>query len=641
MASLSSGFLKNQVYLMAVVMTVMYGYAAVRNFYFDEPIEVVLSFPASDLPVLPDSYTPKFVGKHTFGDYLLMNAINTGTNIANPTFFATPWPPATYLFFSPFRLMPYFLGLGLFLALSAVAMIWPVVYALRKSHWTPLESLVTVLATSVLTGPFVMTIDRGNTVAFLPLLIFGHLHFLSQRRTGISALALVIATIIKPHAILFLLISIHSKEWKLVFRVVLGALVVQVIGLLVSGDGFIAGIRGVLQAGTATSLDVPDFQSISIRSTIRQMGFELPFNLTVGNVVVSGVLLVWMIGVTFCLSRNRQILRYALIFGAYPLLIPASPAYNSTVMIALFAIMIQFVLETEKDKENTDHRRSELLNDYLLSGLLVFSQLVPIPITWTQLGSVQRPFAGTVYLLVLGYVTVQTLVPRVSQAGSLMSRRFVLALFIPLLGIPLNSRLVTIAEHRVKSSEVIPHSISESLCSTNYVRGRFVKVSISKPKTSMRSGVVKVIMGTGKYSSTLQLSDNWGFVEFRDTRGVSRSSWLRTGNNHDQTSLTVQIENDHGLTVSTGGGSIVNLPMAPALQCTLVRVIEESELSNQDGFVVDFGVYQRFGMFWYNGTIRFFPWIGLVLAMIGIYLLALGATQRKLSVKSLSEGSSV
>jgi hypothetical protein len=335
-----SFIVKSQVFLLALTVSTMLAIAAVMKVYFGLSVESILSFRAADAPALPPNYEPIAIGVHTFGDYLLMNAILGEQALTNSSFFTSSWPPMTYILFSPFKLLPYITGLGLFLTFSVFAMSWPIISAVRRGRWTVLESLITVLAVSVFSGPFLMALDRGNTVAFLPTLLFLHFRMLRQGNSFGAVITLVIATIVKPHAILFVLISVIFGDWKIVRRVTLASGMLHFLGFVISGGGLIGGIRTVLAAMKVTSNELAPQMSISVLSLLSLVSPANGVHVYAWRLVVTAVLLVWVVSLLIALPPEMLISRLTLIFTAYPVLIPASPAYNSTVVIALFAIMI-------------------------------------------------------------------------------------------------------------------------------------------------------------------------------------------------------------------------------------------------------------------------------------------------------------
>ena len=225
----------NIVAVTLLISTVAIFYGGFRAFYYEGDFLSAISY-VSDERYFVELVTQSMVlapqdvlfGVHAFGDFLL------------PYFWATldnPWsgtepvnyPPSALVIFKVLALLPYQGSVLVYLGLSVVALALPMLLASRGFRWS--HRAVFVVALAMLTGPAIAALDRGNTQAFIPLLLFGFAISLLRRRLGLATTFLVIAAAIKiyPLILVAVFLALRHFRWALIafvasFLVIVGSL---------------------------------------------------------------------------------------------------------------------------------------------------------------------------------------------------------------------------------------------------------------------------------------------------------------------------------------------------------------------------------------------------------------------------------
>lgn len=612
-----SNVVKSQVLLLAATVSVMHGFAAVRKIYFGERVEEIVSFFANDIPTLPSSYQPQFVGVHTFGDYLLMRSILDEPSLATPSGFQTPWPPMTYLLFSPLKLLPYFVGLGLFLMISLAALLWPILSASRRGNWSALESLAAALSIAVFSGPSIMALDRGNTVALLPALLFWHLKALRQSHTLGAVTTLVLAVIIKPHALFFVLIPAVFKNWKAVWLATFVALTLHSLGFLISGGGLIPGIMGVVGATAAIANDNLAQMSISILSLLQLIGSNTALQFFAWRHVISILLVLWVVLLVYFLPSSQLITRLTLIFSSYPVLIPVSPAYNSVVLVGLFAVIIEISGGRQKDLVTTEEFKSRYFRELALSGVVIFVQLVPIPISFLGSGSIQRPIASSVFLVYLFVISAQRLFPSLEKIRVSDARVIVLVVLAAIAVAVSQPRETNVIQSKFQVSGTASSEVNNGLCSVNHLQSRHAVISLTRRSEFPNLSGVAITSGAGDGSLRISLTERWGYVRFVDESGSRWSEWIEFEENSSQNTIEVRIDNSGLRSLIVNSKQIPVGKVQPLIDCLGLRILGIGQIGT---FPPHEG---RVGIFETRDPLRLLRWSSIIGLIFGTYLLGL------------------
>jgi hypothetical protein len=99
-----------------------------------------------------------------------------------------------------------------YLLLSAGLMMWPMIHATRGLKLS--LRLTSVLTLSVLTVPFVSTLDRGQQTAFLVPLIYFALYQLSREKWIYLAALVAVAASIKPQFLILIFFFLLVRRWQ-------------------------------------------------------------------------------------------------------------------------------------------------------------------------------------------------------------------------------------------------------------------------------------------------------------------------------------------------------------------------------------------------------------------------------------------
>lgn len=498
----SDDFMRLVVLLGTVLSLIMLTTAVVLKVYLGIPVESILSFPANDTPVLPAGVEPFRLGSHTFGDYALMHWLTKQPNLGFSEFFLSPWPPATYLFFSPFSFLPYPLGLFLMLSLIALSCMMPILHALSRSAWSELERLVALCGLVIFSGPFISAIDRGNVVGLLPALLYLYVTALKKGSDWSAVLLLVLAIVIKPHASLFLLIAIVFRCWKVVIRTSLLVLIVQVYGLLGSGLPLFEAVSRLIAAQVSISYDLPAEMSVSSLSFLQWLIGDRAFIIFDYSRlwVLLGICVVSMLA--YRLSKSHPASMLILTFCTFAHILPASPIYNSVVVFALFGLFLGNSLDvnTRVGKQLSAMKLSQ--SECALGGTLLLVEVIPIPISFLGTGSIQRPIAGFAYLIFVGFCVLLSLSPIRLSLTKWVCSALAASLISVTGGLLHLQKENTVLDFSARAPQTIPTIVSEALCSPNILSSRSARIVLKVP-LDKAGRLSRIVFGTGKSDDAL------------------------------------------------------------------------------------------------------------------------------------------
>jgi Glycosyltransferase family 87 len=205
----------------------------------------MLSFPVGDGWC---ATATESIGGHCFGDYALVHALfATGDPWNSAMRGIASWPALAWMPAIVVSHLGRLTGVGwagaaIFAVLSAVALLTPAWWAARRGTAVSRVTLLTIAGAA--TTPFVVTVDRGNPIAFtVPLLLWAGVSF-ARRRWTPMVVAIVAASLLRPQmALLLVLVLVHRQWW----RAVIGAassVVATVLGFLAFPSHFPANVIG-------------------------------------------------------------------------------------------------------------------------------------------------------------------------------------------------------------------------------------------------------------------------------------------------------------------------------------------------------------------------------------------------------------
>ena len=364
--------------------------------YRGVPVTEVLSF------LVRDSHCDakvQGIGQHCFGDYyqprtLVMVSENFIDNsaysaVANFPFVITLWLE-NILNLSPRG------GLLTYLAASCIALCVPAFYALSRNSALPRLVVLLVLGVSAL--PVLITLDRGNNIAFVVPLLMGYVALSREKRYDIAAVCLALACAIKPQLLLAYVLLLGLRQWR---ALVLGAvtfLSVTFTGFLVWPGDRMANIqewvRGLLFFNTYGSgvLDNDFPQNLSAGRAIVQLSnlIEIPKPPTAFIGIVTLIIVV-----STCFYRGKKL--NFVVLASLSLLLPVQVPSLSYSYYLVVVLPIAALLLTARESETGVHRQIPLL----AVAVAVAVSIVPLPIAVGKTGGTFTPcFSGIVWLIV-------------------------------------------------------------------------------------------------------------------------------------------------------------------------------------------------------------------------------------------------
>ena len=187
---------------------------------------------------------PSHIGVHYFSDYSAMVAAAQRTN---PWALSNNYPPFAMLIFKIFGVFPSQLGLIAWLVFSALAMLLPL-WAVRRSSLSNSQRILLILAVC-LSAPYIATLDRGNVIAILPLLIT--IFYLSYQKNKfcVAGVFLGIAISIKIYPIIILVYLYKRRSWKVISWSIIYFLLLTFVSTLFfnnSSQNFFLSFHGIL-----------------------------------------------------------------------------------------------------------------------------------------------------------------------------------------------------------------------------------------------------------------------------------------------------------------------------------------------------------------------------------------------------------
>lgn len=227
---------KNSVFQTIAIVSVAQGASLVlwwiAGSYFGIDVYASRILPGDDGWCLPEK---DGLGVHCWGDYYYPVFL---LGLENPWGFEiiNPYPSASLLLFSPFKFVGELfgaesVGLVLYLLSLTTAMTISVWSATKGQYLSVRVALLSML--TLLSPPFLVVFDRGNSTGFLLPAILYFFSALNSGSTKKVIVSLVLMSIIKPHFIAVAIILAIRGKWKS-FLIALGSAgIVHVIAFFV------------------------------------------------------------------------------------------------------------------------------------------------------------------------------------------------------------------------------------------------------------------------------------------------------------------------------------------------------------------------------------------------------------------------
>ena len=476
-------FVRNILIVSTLLTLISLVIASVLKFYFNYPVENILSFNSFDPPSpLPEGEQILTVGHHYFGDYLWMHFNSLSKTLAESGFNATPWPPITFLLFSPLTFLPYYFGLALFILLIVISCCFPIFDALRSAKFSMIEIIHGVLFLGLLSAPSIVAIDRGNAVGLLPSLLYCYFIALDDDRDNRAIVYLVLMTVIKPHAAVFLIGFAVAKKFAPLVTSVLLIFGVQFVGFIFSGGPFWTGIRSVVRASQSMLNDSPSHVFQGVFNGIVGTAWIFQFRKNFLEEWVfdhSQLITILVVAIIYFLAFQVKKLpfpvRILLTCLTFSLILPYSPTYNYVTVLVALALITRQTSHDKQQPLNSPWRPSQMSRSWavLLTPIFV-TLLVPSVIPYKGFVSARLPLsvAGILLLILVCLIRVFGIPNiRLCRAVSVCLVGFSLA--ISLIIAIMTSEVKTIISTSLKTDKSIQQLGNRpDLCTFNYLERR-------------------------------------------------------------------------------------------------------------------------------------------------------------------------
>lgn len=215
-----SNLVVDAVSIFAIVAIPTYVFTFMRHFYYGTKWIDYVSYTSMDGPTFPGEskfplLTPEHAfGFHYFGDYLFPHMW---------AFYQNPWlenslvmyPPLALYIFKFFALFPYKVGIGIYLTSLAFALMAPIWHA-TKTYSLHLRVAATFVL-AAMAGPFIITLDRGNLIGYLPLLYYLFGISILKRKWFLATIFASIAIALKYFPLVLLLAFVVTRKFRYLF----------------------------------------------------------------------------------------------------------------------------------------------------------------------------------------------------------------------------------------------------------------------------------------------------------------------------------------------------------------------------------------------------------------------------------------
>lgn len=214
--------------------------------YFGYDVHALISYFSSEPPqyVVNIAVGDRAFGVHTFGDYLLAHDYATSGNPwINSISASNNYPPLAMGMFWVFSLIPYKIGLVLFLLLSFLSMLYPMVAEMKRQK--AFEKYGILLVPCVLSVGVIASLDRGNYVALLVTPLYLFFKMIREKKWERSVLLLALMVSLKIYPILLLVVYLPKFKFIRMAQVILYTLAASVASAYFFNGGLLANLRAI------------------------------------------------------------------------------------------------------------------------------------------------------------------------------------------------------------------------------------------------------------------------------------------------------------------------------------------------------------------------------------------------------------
>lgn len=380
------------------------------------------------------------VGVHCFGDYAFpMLLVSEGAPWNNSFGGAHSYTPVGML---PFVIMSGLESLFatrrqtllIYLIVLAAALLVPAWWASRKivrnNRQLPgvssMRMLLFVLF-GVATQPFLMTLDRGNTVGFAVPFLMAFAVYFRKEPSWVAPLAVILAAAVKPQYALISIAFLASRQFVSLLAAGIGSIVISVVGFLFwPGDSrghFLAWADNVVSYQDYANLLDSRLANMSFASTLARLSSflsvredtvgrvsERALELIITQASLPGILLLVVLAALFVLAPNRLDPMFVI---AASLALPALFPSVSFGYYSVFALVLASLVFSESDLDVT-HPSIFIRQSFrwaLTVAIAVTLYPVPIVTNLDSNGLILRA-VGSVWAVVILWGIACSIVPR-------------------------------------------------------------------------------------------------------------------------------------------------------------------------------------------------------------------------------------
>ncbi len=228
----------SSIVIIGFVLAVFYNYFMGSYLEYGYPLNTFLVNPEDKFA---DFLKPLNCGK-TLSPYLRRGVENTCMPIS------VVYYPFGELFFYPFSKIP---GKSLWIFLGIFLIGWFVFIVKNFAQNEKSANLRDLFIISLISYPFLFTLDRANLESYVFLLVAGFCYFYNSANKYISLLACIslsLAIAIKPFPAFFLLLLVKEKKWKNILFIIASSIIVNIASALYLKDGIWANFLGVINS---------------------------------------------------------------------------------------------------------------------------------------------------------------------------------------------------------------------------------------------------------------------------------------------------------------------------------------------------------------------------------------------------------
>jgi hypothetical protein len=362
--------------------------------YFGESWTSVLSFRVADgwCTEAIDG-----IGGHCFGDYGISLSRGMSANAFVEGNVAATNTPLTVLAFEALRLVPYRVGLSLFLAVMAVGVGMVAWWGAHKRRGV--ERAAVLFTAGFGSLGIIMSFDRGNAIAlFVPLGLL-YVWALNRRAWLWAAIALSVMASLKFWGILLIVGLLAKRQFRYAALSAVLTAILYLLPLSLFGGGLVEKINVILAAvtdreyGAFVSRNGVSLYSFAARlnCALQDAGgcnrdapaASLPYATFIA-VLMALLLVVWAVVMLRVFARN-PFLSYVPMLALCFLAVPEAAPYNLSITVVMGAILLRWgassIAEPNSflDRPADTQRPWTVVAAWALAGAVVLSTL-PLPI---------------------------------------------------------------------------------------------------------------------------------------------------------------------------------------------------------------------------------------------------------------------